>query len=202
MAKFRQAPDRHEFRRSKRIGTDGFRNADVRGNSTIPVFMSTRRRCCWEPVPLDCRRHPVARSRPFPRLRHSLRLAAEWPVRHREHRQHRPDAGQGGNPRHRRTKAPRWHRRPGARHRPDLTSAVAAAASRCLDWMPVGVLNACRNNPFEAGGTRDIGFSRGVARVAAPEGVLSRSRPVRRDGDTLFILARSSAINSPEVRRR
>ena len=36
--------------------------------------------------------------------------------------------------------------------------------------MPVGVLDACRNNPFEAGGTRDIGFSRGVAQVAAPEG--------------------------------
>lgn len=33
------------------------------------------------------------------------------------------------------------------------------------------VLDACRNNPFEAGGTRDIGQSRGLAEVKAPKGV-------------------------------
>ena len=33
------------------------------------------------------------------------------------------------------------------------------------------VLDACRNNPFEAGGTRDIGLTRGLAEVVAPKGV-------------------------------
>ncbi len=33
------------------------------------------------------------------------------------------------------------------------------------------VLDACRNNPFESGGTRDIGLTRGLAEVVAPKGV-------------------------------
>ena len=32
------------------------------------------------------------------------------------------------------------------------------------------VLDACRNNPFEAGGTRDIGLSRGLAKIEPPKG--------------------------------
>ena len=33
------------------------------------------------------------------------------------------------------------------------------------------VIDACRDNPFEAAGTRDIGLTRGLARVEAPAGV-------------------------------
>ena len=33
------------------------------------------------------------------------------------------------------------------------------------------ILDACRNNPFEAGGTRDVGSARGLTRTEAPSGV-------------------------------
>ena len=49
--------------------------------------------------------------------------------------------------------------------------AIIRAIQRRGAGVSFVVLDACRNNPFEASGTRDIGLSRGLSRIDAPAGV-------------------------------
>src|SRR5690606_23316893 len=80
-----------------------------------------------------------ARPRQFGRFRGAFLLAAGRALRHREHRQPRPVAGQGSHDLHRRAQAQDRHRRPGPDHRgrlmavvPVLTDRAAGADARAV----------------------------------------------------------------------
>src|SRR6185312_14508329 len=60
----------------------------------------------------------------------------------------------------------------------DLVRDAAFPVDRIVDGIrdrgadvAILVLDACRDNPFAAPGTRDIAATRGLARIDAPEGV-------------------------------